>query len=49
MGHNTIQRTMLYAHLATGYTPAAVERLISSGAVVINSSTVRNDELNSKA
>ena len=41
MGHATIQMTMRYSHLAPEHTQAAVERLVSSGAVVTRSVTGR--------
>lgn len=39
MGHSTIQMTMRYAHLAPEHSQAAVDRLVSSDAVVTKSAT----------
>jgi hypothetical protein len=39
MGHSTIQMTMRYAHLAPEHTQAAVDRLVSSEALVTKSVT----------
>lgn len=49
MGHSTIQMTMRYAHLAPEHTQAAVDRLVSSGAVVTKSATGKITKLRNRS
>jgi hypothetical protein len=43
MGHETIQMTMRYAHLAPSHTLAAVERLVSPSGFSVQAQLFKKD------